>query len=546
MKASDLFLQCLENLGVDTIFGVPGEENADLMISLLDSPIEFVVCRHEQTAAFMAGMHGHLTGKPGVCLATLGPGSTNLITGVANSNMDRYPLIAILGQASTHRLHKESHQNMDAVDMYKPVSKWATTIREADVIPEIIAKAYKVATEPKPGAVIIELPEDIAKLDTDAKPLVIDDKRGKCPTPEDVDNALELIAHCKSAVLLVGGGCVREECDEEIKTFLDKTGIYCASTFMGKGAADARHEQSLYCVGLGMKDIALKAFNEADLIISVGFDIVEWAPDHWNENSCSQIIHVDTIPAEVDKDYIPQVELIGDVKHSLHMLNSRLSDQHKKNKETFVQIRQEISDDIHQHDTDDSFPMKPQRILHDLRTVMRDDDVLFSDVGAHKMWVARQYPTYLSKTCFISNGFCSMGFAMPSAFACKRLNPNKNIVALCGDGGFIMSIQAIPTAVRYSIPFTVLVWEDDYYGLIKWKQEAAYDAFSHVKLDNPDLVEVASAFGCHAQRVNSAQELISALESSFAHQDKPSVIVVPVDYSENMKLTKHLGEILSR
>lgn len=549
MKASDLFLRCLEAQGVDTIFGVPGEENADIMISLLNSSIEFIVCRHEQSAAFMAGMYGHLTGKPGVCLATLGPGATNLITGVANANMDRAPLIAVLGQASTHRLHKESHQNMDAVSMYKPVSKWATTIREPDVIPEVIAKAFKIAMGDKPGATVIELPEDIAKEEAEIKPLV--EAKGarseEYPNPKQVDRALALIEKSKVAVLLCGAGCVREGCDKELKEFLDKTGIFAASTFMGKGAVSAEHPQSLYCVGLGMKDIAIQAFDKADLVICAGYDLVEWPPDHWNEPGAGKkIIHIDTLPAEVDKDYMPTVELVGDIKSIFLSFNAELNKSHKKNEKEFSEIREKITNELAEHNTDQSFPVKPQRILSDVRSILKKDDILISDVGAHKMWVARQYPTYQSNTCFISNGFCSMAGSIPSAFTAKRLYPEKRVVALCGDGGFIMGIQAVPTAVRYKIPITILIWEDDYYGLIKWKQEAHYHEFSHVDLDNPDLVEVAKSFGCHALRIQSADELKPALEKSFQEKEIPTVILVPVDYSENMKLTERLGKILSR
>lgn len=548
MKASDLFLRCLEAQGVDTIFGVPGEENADIMISLLNSSIEFVVCRHEQSAAFMASMYGHLTGKPGVCLATLGPGATNLITGVANSDMDHAPIIAILGQASTHRLHKESHQNMDAISMYKPVSKWATTIRDADVIPEVIAKAFIIATSSKPGAAVIELPEDIAKNEVKAEPVVQSSEAHpeERADPKQIERALKLIAESKVAVLLSGAGSVREGCDYALQEFLNKTGIYAACTFMGKGSVSAKHPQSLYCVGLGMKDIAIQAFDKADLVICSGYDLVEWPPDHWNEGNKKKIIHIDTLPAEVDQHYIPDVELVGDIKGIFQSLNAKLENIHKKDEKQFASIREKITKELNEHNEDESFPMKPQRILSDVRSVMMDDDILISDVGAHKMWVARQYPTYQSNTCFISNGFCSMACSMPGAVAAKRLHPEKRVVALCGDGGFIMWIQALPTAARYKIPITVLLWEDDYYGLIKWKQEAHYDEYSHVDLGNHDLVEVARAFGCHGVRIESADQLKPALEKSFQETEKPTVIVVPVDYSENMKLTKRLGKILSR
>lgn len=546
MKASDLFLRCLEAQGVDTIFGVPGEENADIMISLLDSSIEFITCRHEQSAAFMANMYGHLTGKPGVCLATLGPGATNLLTGVANANMDNAPLVAILGQASTERLHKESHQNMDAISMYHPVCKWATTVREAKVIPEVIAKAFKLAVSHKPGATVIELPEDIAKMTVNAEPLAQQwEEKQVCPAPSDVDAALALLEKSQKPLLLLGAGCAREHCDAALNAFITKTKIFAAATFMGKGAVDVRLPESLYCVGLGVKDIALEAFDAADLVICIGYDMVEWSPDHWNAGCDKKIIHIDTLSAEVDQYYLPTLELVGDIKGALDMLNQRVNASHIKTPGLFASIRDRITQELAEYVHDTAFPIKPQRVLSDVRSLMRDDDMLISDVGAHKMWVARQYPAYQTGSVFISNGFCSMACAVPGAFAAKRLHPEKNILALCGDGGFMMGIQALPTAVTHKVPIVVMVWNDNGYGLIKWKQDATYSQFSHVALQNPDLAELARAFGCHAVNIHHVDEIKPALEKAFQEKTIPTVIVVPIDYTENMKLTKRLGDIVA-
>ncbi|MCP3679567.1 MAG: acetolactate synthase large subunit [Gammaproteobacteria bacterium] len=546
MKASDLFLRCLEAQGVTHIYGVPGEENADLMIALLHSSIEFIICRHEQNAAFMADMHGRLTGRPGVCLATLGPGATNLITGVASANMDHVPLIAIIGQAATTRLHKISHQNMDSVAMYRPVTKWATTVRDADVIPEVIAKGFKVAVSSKPGAVLIELPEDIAKHDTAAQVITAKQEEIEAGVnAQQIHHALQLIADSKAPILLAGSGSAYYELDDELGTFIDKTHSYAAATFMGKGAIDAKGSYSLRCVGLGMKDIVVEAFNQADLVICVGYDMVEWPPCHWNEGCEKKIIHIDTVTAEVDECYMPDVELIGNMRSILNEINRNLTTNHEKSGEIFKALRQRALEDLDRYDEDESFPIKPQRMIHDLRELMRHDDILISDVGAHKMWVARQYPTYQSKTCFIYNGFCSMGGAIPAATQAKWLYPDKHVVAVIGDGGFMMSIQALVTAVQYQAPIVVLVWEDNYYGLIKWKQEAAYQQSSHVALQNPDLTQLSLAFGCHSEHIDSVATLKSALAAAFERQDKPTVLVVPVDYGENMKLTQHLGEIMS-
>jgi acetolactate synthase-1/2/3 large subunit len=548
MKASDLFLKCLEKQGVKTMYGVPGEENADVMISLLDSPIEFISTRHEQTAAFMAEMHGRLTGVPGVCMATLGPGATNLLTGVAQANMDNSPLVAIIGQAESDRLHKESHQNMDSVDMFKSVTKWSTTIRDADVIPEIIAKAFKIATTGIPGAVLIELPEDIAKHDSNEKPFSIKhENHGYGSTTAQIKKVLNLISKAKNPILLLGDGAVRYECDEELKTFLANTNLYSAHTFMGKGAVSHQYERSLHCVGLGMKDLVIEAFEKSDLVLCVGYDMVEYPPARWNVGTKKKVIHLNAAAAEVDKDYLLDIEMIGDIKVILDQINQvmlQTPGAYGKPEAYFESEQKRIQDDIRSDINDDAYPMRPKRILHDIRDTLRDEDILVSDVGAHKMWVARQYGARQSKTCFISNGFCSMGGSMPGALEAKRLYPEKNVVALCGDGGFMMSIQALVTGVQCKIPFVVVLWEDDYFGLIKWKQEMAFNKHSHVNLCNPDLVNLARAYNCHADKVDKSENFRLILESALKRTDKPSVIVVPVDYSENMKLFQHLKDVV--
>lgn len=542
MKASDLLLRCLEAQGVKTMYGVPGEENADVMISLLDSKIEFLATRHEQTAAFMAEAHGRLTGVPGVCLATLGPGAANLLTGVAQADMDNAPLVAIIGQAETTRLHKVSHQNMDSVSMYKPVTKWATTIREADSIPEVVEKAFKIATSGVPGAVLIELPEDIASHETDAKPLKPFREVLSGTTREQILEALDLLKASKKPILLCGDGANRTHCDPILKLILDKTQLYQAHTFMGKGAVSNLYERSLHCIGMGMKDFVIEAFEEADLVIAVGYDMVEYPPSRWNKGVDKKIIHINSAPAEVDAFYIPDVEMVGNIKAILTQIEENLDKAHRKSEPYFEHKQKEIEDDVRSDKSDDSFPMKPKRILNDIRSELSDEDILVSDVGAHKMWVARQYGARQSNTCLISNGFCSMGGSMPGACEAQRLFPDRNAVALCGDGGFIMSIQALVTGVQFKIPFVVVLWEDDNYGLIKWKQEMHFNEHSHTELVNPDLQQLAASFGCHSERVESANDFAVKFKAALAVKDRPSVIVVPVDYSENMKLFRHLQD----
>lgn len=541
MEASDLFLKCLARQGVKTVYGVPGEENADIMIGLLNHPIQFITCCHEQTAAFMAEMHGLLTGIPGVCLATLGPGATNLMTGVAQANLDGAPLIALIGQASTKNLHKISHQNINSIETFKPITKWATTILSADVIPEVIAKAFKIAMSGRPGSVVIELPEDIASSATDAMPI------GKivCHDQEEtsenqIHQFLKLLSHSTHPLLLLGDGATRTESDNVIRKFLKETELYAAYTFMGKGVISNLYERSLHCVGLGLKDIALEAFEQADLVICVGYSMVEWAPVHWNIGIKKTIIHIDSAPAEIDAHYLPAIEMIGSIPRIIQQINTQLTDQQRKKTPYFQAIQQKTEEDIRSFADDASFPMKPKRILKDIRDTLADEDILVSDVGAHKMWIARQYGARQSKTCFISNGFCSMGGGMPGAMEAKRLYPHKNVVAVCGDGGFMMSIQALFTGVMQRIPFVVVIWEDREYGLIKWKQEMHYHEHSHTELPHTDLTGIAHAMGCHTKQIASAAEFKLALDWALANKDVPTVLVVPVDYRENMKLFYHL------
>jgi len=548
MKVSDLFLRCLEAEGVEYIFGIPGEENGDVMISLLDSPIEFILCHHEQGAAFMADLYGRMTGRPGVCLSTLGPGATNLLTGVATANMDSSPVVAIAGQAATTRLHKESHQAMDIVSMFRPVTKWAWSIRNEHNVAEVVRKAFKVAATERPGATLIELPEDIAKKEVDDEPIAPGQAvRRPMPDNETIEAALSLIAGAQRPVLLIGNGCAREHVTEHINRFVDQTGIYAAMTFMAKGVVSDRHPQSLYTAGLGMRDHISSIFDDADLVIAVGYGMVEWHPSRWNPGGDKQILHIDFNTAEVDGHYRPAVECVGDIGECLWELNERLTDKHRKDVAAHAEAREALTAELTESMADDEgFPMKPQRILHDLRLELGDDDILISDVGAHKMWIARHYPTYAPNTCIISNGFCSMAIALPGSIGAKIVHPDRRVVGLQGDGGFLMNVQELATAAQYHVPVVELIWEDSEYGLIRWKQMTEFQRTSHVSFVNPDLVKLAESFGAHAERVETPEGLRPALRRAFAHEEGPSVIVVPVDYSENMKLTERLGGIIAR
>ncbi len=548
-KASDLFVRCLEEEGVTRIFGLPGEENADLMISLLDSPIEFVLCRHEQAAAFMADVYGRLTGTPGVCLATLGPGATNLVTGVADANMDRAPLVAIIGQASTSRLHKESHQNMDAIDMFRPISKWAQSISNARTIPEVVRKAFKLAALEKPGACIIELPEDVAKQDVELAPLEAVKTRRPGADHKAVSRAVDLIAAAKSPLILAGNGAVRKRAAKQLHRLVGKTGIGVVTTFMGKGAVPLDDPHCLFTIGLQGRDHINCAIEQADTIIAIGYDLVEYAPEFWNQGRAKAIVHIDFEAAEVDQAYPVGVDVVADLADALWQINEELNRRFEHRMPMFdIAERQELRQTIHQdlaaEAADPGVPAKPQRIVSDLRKALGPDDILLSDVGAHKMWIARYYQCHVPNTCLISNGFCTMGFALPGAIGAKYAMPDRRVLAVCGDAGFLMNVQELETAVRLELNVVCVVWLDGEYGLIKWKQQNQFDGrHSELAFGNPDFEALGKAFGLCARELSHPDELPPALEEAFT-QDGPALIALPVDYRENRKLTERLGNLV--
>lgn len=548
MKASDLFVKCLEAEGVERIFGVPGEENADFMISLMDSPIEFVLCRHEQAAAFMADTYGRLTGKAAVCLATLGPGATNLVTGLADANMDRAPVVAIIGQGTTRRLHKESHQNMDAIGMYKPITKWAQGIYTAESLPEIVRKAFKTAVQEKPGVCVIELPEDVAKRDSDEPPMRVIPTRRPAADHKAISQAVDLITNAKSPIVLAGNGAVRKRASTQLRRFVRKLGIPCVNTFMGKGAVAMSDPHCLYTIGLQGRDHVNQAFADADVVITVGYDLVEYAPKSWNAHRNKKIVHIDFLPAEIDQHYPVDVDVVSDLADALWQINEELNRRHIDLLPFFdigkwANLRQTIADDLAAEQDDESFPMKPQRILNDVRAFLGPDDIVLSDVGAHKMWVARYYQCEEPNTCLISNGFCSMGFAMPGSIGAKLAHPDRRVLSVNGDAGFLMNVQDLETAARIGCNMVIMVWLDGEYGLIKWKQQTHFDGkHSDLAFNNPDFEYLAKAFGIWSKVIDGPGQMTAALEEAFA-QDGPALIAVPVDYGENVKLTKRLGEI---
>lgn len=547
MKASDLFVQCLEQEGVEYIFGVPGEENADFMISLEKSKtIKFVLCRHEQGAAFMAEAYGRLTGHVAGCLGTLGPGATNLTTGVADGNMDRAPMLVLTGQGASTRLHKESHQVMDVVAMYRPITKWAQQVHHPDNIPEIVRKAVRTAKVEKPGATLIELPEDIAKLEAHTRALEPYILRRAVADDKIVNQAFELISRSKRPVIVAGNGCIRRRASKQLRIFCEQTGIGVISTFMAKGCVDMDADYCLYTIGLGAKDLVACALDAADLIITLGYDMVEYHPHLWNPEQDKNILHIDFLPAEIDGYYRPKLEVIGDLAHTLWMLNSRLeqAEMPKFNLQQQAATRRDMAADFAEFKDDDTVGViKPQKVLWDVREFLGPNDILLSDVGAHKMWIARHYHCHEPNTCLIPNGFCSMGFALPGAVAANLVFPDRKVLAICGDAGFLMNVQEMETAKRLNSGIVVMVWEDNAYGLIAWKQTNQFGYHTDLQFGNPDWLLLAQSFGWNGYTVNRSAELLSVLENAFSDEG-PSLVVVPIDYSENIRLTQRLGEIV--
>lgn len=540
MKAAELFVQCLENEGVEYIFGVPGEENLDIMEALLDSSIRFVTTRHEQGAAFMADVYGRLTGRAGVCLATLGPGATNLVTGVADANMDHAPLVAIAGQASTHRLHKESHQVLDLEQMFQQITKYSSRLLTPNIIAEVVRKAFKLAQSEKTGACFIEFPENIAEMDIEDQPLHPKQPITPEPARDRVERAAQLISDAKSPIILAGNGVIRAKAWQQLTDFASKLNIPVTNTFMAKGAIPFKHPLALGSAGLQAKDYVNCGFDQADVIICIGYDLVEYHPFLWHPTRDRTIIHIDSSPAEVDSCYSVEVGVVGDIKHSLLRI-AELATPHTGH--AMRPLRRALIEDMDRHKDDVQMPIKPQKIIWDLRTAMDMEDIAIVDVGAHKMWMARMFRAEHPNTCIISNGFASMGIALPGAIAAKLAFPERDVVAVTGDAGFMMNAQELETAVRLDTPIVVLIWNDNGYGLIEWKQMNQFGRKAHVDFGNPDFVKFAESFGAKGYRIERVEDLLPTLRTALA-DNAVSVIDCPVDYSENLKLTAKLGEMV--
>jgi acetolactate synthase-1/2/3 large subunit len=539
-KASDVFVECLEAEGVRYVFGIPGEETLDLSESLADSSIQFVPVRHEQGGAYMADAYGRLTGRAGVCLGTLGPGATNLVTAVADAYLDRSPLVALTGQSDLERMHKESHQYIDLIGILRPIVKWNARVSSAEIVPEVVRKAFAVAESEKPGATHLELPEDVMARPLDAVPLSRHTPVQPEPGMRELRRASEIISGASWPIALVGNGAMRTHAAGALRTFASELGIPVAETFMAKGLIDDDDPLALGTVGLQARDYSLAGFDDADVVIAIGYDLVEHKPENWNPRGNKQIVMIDTVAAEVDEFYLPAVELIGDIPHVLSRLTAACSEDPPSSSGGSSRLNEVVQGALHQGSTDDSFPMLPPRVLWEIRQALSAEDILVSDVGLHKLWIGRMFPAHEPGTVLIANGLAGMGFALPTAIGAKLVYPNRRVVTVSGDGGFLMNAQELETAVRMRTAIVNVIWENGQFGSIAWKQDKKFGRHFDVGFGNPDFVKLAESFGIPAWRCSAADDFGRLLRDAMA-LDVPSVIVVPIDYSLDVALSSELG-----
>lgn len=540
MNAAELMVKCLENEGVKYIFGVPGEENEAFMFALQDSSITFVPVRHEQGGAFMADLWGRLTGDAGVCLATLGPGATNLMTAVADAQLDKAPIVTITGQGGSDRLHHESHQVIDVVSMMSSITKWNSTVNSPEIIPEIVRKAFKIAQNEKPGATHIELPEDIAfeKADSNTLPLTKSIARRPMPDHKALNDAIAIITKAKKPIIIAGNGAIRTRASQAIHNLATNCNIPIASTFMGKGAISDKQKQSLGTIGLGFKDYVIEAIEQSDVVITIGYDIAEYDPINWNKQKDKTIIHMDFEIAEVYTHYNPKLEIIGDIAAGINFLNEQLSEN--KFGDWYMPVRDRISKSIDNYTaSNDSTKFNAPNVISAVREVMPDDGLLISDVGSHKMWIARNYRTYCPNGCIISNGLATMGIALPGAIAAKLVDNKRAVISIMGDGGALMNIQELETAKRLGTGCIFIILNDNNYGLIKWKQEMSEGKSFGTDLGNPNFVALANSFGIDGYKPSTIGELKQTLTESIKH-NKLALIEVPITTEVNQELISEL------
>jgi acetolactate synthase-1/2/3 large subunit len=541
--AAHLIVRCLENEGVRYVFGIPGEENIRLVQALARSSIRYVLVRHEQAASFMAEVYGRLTGEAGVCSATLGPGAINLLLGVADATTNSTPVVALSAQVGLKRRFKESHQGVDLVPMFAPVTKWAELMTSPAAVPEMIRKAFKLAQTERPGAVYLAVPEDVetASAPSGARPLRVNRPRPDEPSPAQLARAAEVLRRAQNPIVLAGHGAARASAGEAVRNFAERLNLPVATTFHGKGVIADDHPLALGAVGFMRHDYVNFGFDQADAVVAVGYELQEFDPVRINPDSDKQIIHIHRFPAEVDVHYEVAVGIQAEISRTLDALAPAI-DRRFALDPGAQRIRTMVNAELERGRRDDRFPLTPSRIVADTRAALDRGDIALVDTGALKMWMARLYPTYEPNTCLISNGLSTMAWTVPGAIAAKLACPEARVLVATGDGAFMMNSQEIETAIREQIPFVILIWVDDEYGLIKWKMELELGASSDTAFTNPDFVAYAESFGARGYRITSADGLLPALQDAFAH-DTVSVIACPVDYAANLELTDALGEL---
>jgi acetolactate synthase-1/2/3 large subunit len=545
VDAARLLVHTLEAEGVEYVFGLPGEENIHFVDALRDSPIRYVLVRHEQGAAFMAEIYGRLTGRAGVASATLGPGAINLQLGVADATTNSTPVVAISAQVGLDRIYKESHQVVDLVSLFRPITKWAELAPTAEALPEMVRKAFKTAQTERPGAVYLAIPEDVeaAKVPSGLGPLPVNVVRPQEPSPAQVARAADIIALASRPIVLAGHGAARNDASQALVGFAEQLGLPVATTFHGKGVFPDDHPNALGAVGFMRHDYVNFGFDEADVLIAVGYELQEFDPAKINPDGDKKIIHIHRFPAEVDDHYPVEVGIQGDISRTLRALAGSVHRRFDAGADgTGRTIRRMLREELERGRADDGFPLAPLRVVSDVRSAMGRHDIVLADTGAVKMWMARTYPTYEPNTLLVSNGLSSMGFAVPGAIAAKLARPERKVLAATGDGAFLMNSQELETAVRENVPITVLIWEDGAYGLIEWKMDLELGRSTSIKFSNPDFVTYAESFGAKGYRVGAAGELLPTLREALAG-DGVSVVTVPVDYSHNLRLTDELGEL---
>ncbi|HEY2703571.1 MAG TPA: acetolactate synthase large subunit [Candidatus Dormibacteraeota bacterium] len=542
---AQLLVACLEREGVEYLFGIPGEENIHFVDALNGSSIRFILVRHEQGASFMADIYGRLSGRAGVCCATLGPGAINLLLGVADAQTDSTPLVAISATVGRERSYKETHQAVDLVALFRPVTKRADVVPTPAAVPELVRRAFDLAQAERCGAVYLAVPEDIEACAIPDTLVPLPRCRATAGTARqaDLETLVEILSAARRPVVLAGGGVARagEGASRALTRFAERAGLPVATTFHGKGTIDDRHPNALGPMGFMLHDYQNFAFDTADVIVSVGYELQEFAPARMNPDADKRILHLHRFSPDTDTHYLPEVQAIGDIAEALERLADMVPPR-AAIAAADMRIRALHRAELDRGAQDASFPLKPQRVVADIRAALDDTDIVLADTGAIKMWMARLYPTHRPNTCLVSNALSTMGFALPGALGAKLARPSAKVLAVMGDGSFLMNSQELETAVRERIALVALVWVDESYGLIRWKMELELGRSSHVAFTNPDLPAYAASFGARGYAIRSAGDLLPTLRTALA-DDAVSVIACPIDYSENTRLTDALGAL---